>query len=145
MADKTLTSANSTFYLTVNNLYPTPRKLEGYAADNIFSSDAVDLVETVMGADGIFHGGKVFNATPQEFQLMPDCDGCDVMANWVQAQETAREVYKASATFTIPSIGKKFTCTDGFLTRAPKFPTAGRILQAMQFTIQWGSVTVEDV
>ncbi|WP_414499436.1 phage tail fiber protein [Zymobacter sp. IVIA_12111.31 C1] len=145
MASKTLTSANCTFYLTVENLYTTPRKLEGYGADNIFSTDAVDLAETVMGADGVLHAGKIFVETPQEFQLMPDSNGCTIMENWVQAQETAREVYQASATFTIPSIGKKYTCTNGFLVRAPKFPTAGKILQAMPFSIKWGSVTVEDV
>ncbi|BBG30450.1 phage tail fiber protein [Zymobacter palmae] len=145
MADKTLTSANSKFYLTVNNLYPTPREISGYAADNMFTGNEVDLVETVMGADGIGHGGKIFNFTEQNFQLMPDSNGCDVMSNWVQAQETAGEIYKASATFTITSIRKKYTCTGGFLTRAPKFPTAGRILQTMQFTIQWSSITWEDV
>lgn len=142
---KNITSANSSWHLTIDNLYPTPKKIDGYAADNMATTDGVDLVETVMGADGIFHAGKIFNPTSQNFQLMPDSNGCEVFANWVQAQETARDVYRASATFIYPSIGKKFTCTDGYLTNAPKFPSAGRVLQAMQFTIQWGSVTVEDI
>ena len=47
-----LTSANSEFMITINDLYPVPQKLQGYSADDAFTTDAVAATETQVGVDG---------------------------------------------------------------------------------------------
>ncbi|WP_321899871.1 phage tail fiber protein [Paraburkholderia heleia] len=53
----TITSANSAFSISVTDLYPVPQAIHGYAADDAFTAEAVEMAEIVMGVDGHMSGG----------------------------------------------------------------------------------------
>ena len=47
-----ITSANATLILTVENLYPSGVKIEGFSTDSSFAMDDDTIAETHMGVDG---------------------------------------------------------------------------------------------
>jgi hypothetical protein len=137
---KTITAANSVFALTITGLYPAPQILHGYAADDAFSTDALESAETVMGLDGHLSGGYIFNPIKQTIVLMPDSDSLDVFNNWSLAQLASREVLVANASISLPAIGKKYVLTRGFLTSHKPIPDVKKVLQSVPYQITWGSV-----
>jgi len=141
----TITAANSQFSLAIADLYPTPQSLQGYAADDAFSTDAVDITETVMGVDGHLSGGFVFNPVSQTINIMPDSPSLEIFENWYLASKTAREVYVANGTIIMPAISRKFTLKRGFLISTPPIATARKTLQPLAFSLQWESVTQEQI
>ena len=68
----TLTSANSALSLKISGLYPTPQSVAGYATDDMFSTDDVNPVETMMGADGKLSGGYTPYPTKLNLPLQAD-------------------------------------------------------------------------
>ncbi len=136
----TITAANSVFALAITGLYPSPQVLQGYAADDGFSTDAVENAETVMGLDGHLSGGFVFNPIKQTIILMPDSASLVVFNNWSLAQLASREVLIANASITLPATGQKFVLTRGFLTSHKPIPDVKKVLQSVQYQITWGSV-----
>lgn len=140
MAEKTITSANSVFTLTVAGLFPTPVQLSGYASDKAFMTEAVDMAETQMGVDGRMTAGFVFNPVKQTVTLQADSPSKDFFSVLVQAMKTAREIYWISGSITLPSTGEVFTLTRGVLNNAKQIPDAQKVLQPMDFAITWESV-----
>lgn len=140
----TITSANSSFALAITNLYPTPQKIEGYAADAMFAFEDVTLAQTIMGVDGKLSAGYVFNEQKQTVTIMPDSDSLEVFSNWYTAQRTAKDIYTATGTIIMPSIGKKFTLKKGILTNGKPMPDAKKVLQAQEYKITWENVTSEN-
>jgi hypothetical protein len=141
MTPLTLTSANSSYLLAIDGLYPTAQKLEGYMADASFATDRVETAETVLGVDGNLSGGWLPTAIKQTISLMPNSPSYPVFENWANAQNAQREVMIASATILIPGLGKTYTCTKGFLTGAKMMPDAKKVMQGSEFEITWNSIT----
>jgi len=48
-----LTGANSIYTLAISSIFPSPQQLQGYAADDVFTSDPLESTETLMGVDEI--------------------------------------------------------------------------------------------
>lgn len=138
-----ITAANSSFALAITNLYPTAQKVEGYAADAMFAFEDVQQVQTVMGVDGKLSGGYVFNEQKQTVTIMPDSPSLEMFANWYTAQYTAKDVYLATGTIIMPSIGRKYTLKKGYLTNGKPMPDAKKVLQPQEFKITWEQVTSE--
>lgn len=136
----TITSANSVYALAITGLYPSPQILQGYGADDGFTTDALESSEVVMGLDGNLSGGYIFTPVKQVITLMPDSPSLDVFNNWSLAMLASREVLIANAAISLPSIGKKYVLTRGFLTSGKPIPDAKKVLAAVQFTITWGRV-----
>ncbi|MBZ9683206.1 hypothetical protein LB531_21345 [Mesorhizobium sp. CO1-1-2] len=136
----TLTAANAVITLAVPNLFPTPVQLQGFAADNIYDMDSVDQVETAMGVDGILSGGFVYNPTNQTFVLQADSPSIAFFETWAATQIQAKDVYTANGSTTLPSLGRSYISTKGFLVSMPPMPGAAKILQPRRFAIRWQSV-----
>jgi hypothetical protein len=140
MAGATLTVANSVIMLVVADLFPIPQQLQGYSADNVFSTEAVTSVETQMGVDGILSAGWVPAPRPQTFELQADSVSSRMFDAWYQAEQVARDAFIANGVIRLPSIGLSYICTRGFLTSHMAIPDARRILQPRRFTITWQSI-----
>lgn len=136
----TITAANSVFALTITGLYASPQILQGYASDDGFSTEAIEVAETVMGLDGHLSGGYVFNPYKQGITLMPDSPAIEIFNNWALAQQAVREVLIANASITLPATGKKYVLTRGFLTSFKPIPDVKKVLQSQQYQITWGSI-----
>jgi len=141
MAELTITSANSVYMLSINGLYPSPQKLEGFMAEASFATAAVEPAETVMGVDGHLSGGWLPTAVKQTISIMPDSPSYAMFENWINAMKAQREVMTADATISIPSLGKTYTCTRGFLTQTRMMPDAKKVMQGSEFEITWNDIS----
>lgn len=137
---KSITSANSSFTLTIPGLYPAPQKLEGFAVDDMFAFDGVSTVETKMGADGKFSAG--WKPTPRAvtINLQADSNSIALFEYWANAMEAAREVYACTGSVIIPGIKKSYTMSQGYLTNFSPMAGAKGTLDSQQFTITFASV-----
>ena len=141
----TITSANAAYAIAIANLYPVPQTLQGYAADDMFVTEAVELAETIMGADGKLSAGYIFNPIKQTITIMPDSASLKLFEQWRQAQNTARDVYRCNAVIQLPGISRKYTLSNGVLSSATPIPGARKTLAPVSFTITWEKVIGEDM
>ncbi len=140
MANATLTVANSVYMLVISELFPIPQQLQGYAADDVFSTEAVDSVEVVMGVDGFASGGWMPTLKKQTIVLQADSVSSLMFDAWQQAQEAVSDAFIAEAVITLPSLGRIYTCHKGWLTSYMPIPDARKILQPRRFQITWQSI-----
>ncbi|MVW80176.1 phage tail fiber protein [Bordetella sp. 02P26C-1] len=136
----TITSANSVLMLAISSVYPAPQKIEGYATDDAFASDAVTPAVAVMGVDGRLSAGYTPVPTVQTITLQADSPSLFLFETWASAMEAAKEVFFASGTLYLPSIDRKFTLINGVLTQLQRFPSARKTLEPMAYQITWESV-----
>lgn len=136
-----ITAANAVVMLTVPTLFQTPQQLQGFAADDIYDTDAINSVETQMGVDGRLSGGFVFVPVTQNFALQSDSDSVRFFDTWWTQMQAAQEVYTANGTILLPGVQKKFTMTRGFLSGYKPIPDAKKVLQAIRFAITWNRVS----
>ncbi|WP_063584245.1 phage tail fiber protein [Achromobacter ruhlandii] len=137
----TLTSANSVLMLGVGTVFAAPRKIEGYATDDAFAFDAVQLAQAVMGVDGYMSAGYTPQPVIQTITIQADSPSKGLFEAWIAAMKTSREVFYANGSLAIPSLERKYTLQRGVLTQAPPVPTARAILQPMTFQITWQDVS----
>lgn len=160
MAAKSLTSANSVLTITASNrgvstgltstssalstlsgLLGVPMTLEGWAADNAFSVDAQQRAVVVQGVDGNVHSGWVPHLNNFNLSLMPDSDSQEYLENLMAAEDTMRETLLITGVLLVPSIGRRYSLTNGTITNGTPVPTHGRILAAQATTIVFAKAT----
>jgi len=141
----TITSANSTFYLSVRDLFPIAQKMQGYAADDAFTLAKTDMAETQMGVDGRMSAGWVPAIKQLTFRLQADSPSVDVMDALIAAQDIAREVYFLDAVITLPATGKIYTLTKGVLKSAHAMPDAKKVLGPQEYELHFEQITAVPV
>jgi hypothetical protein len=137
----TITAANSVYMLAVTGLFPVPQLLQGYAADDAFSTEAVTPAEVVMGVDGRMSAGYTPYTTQQTITLMPDSPSILLFEFWLATQKAQGEVFRADAVISLPSIGQSYVMTYGVLTSITPIAGVKKVLQARAFTITWEGVS----
>jgi hypothetical protein len=135
-----LTGANSAIFLGITDLYDSPQQLQGFAADDIFDTEMVKLVETLMGVDGKLSGGFVHIERKQTIALQADSPSNDIFDNWAQAMEAQGDTYEANGVVSIYALGQKFTLTTGFLTGYTYMPAVKKLIQPRKFEITWNKI-----
>ncbi|AOM39680.1 MULTISPECIES: phage tail fiber protein [Xenorhabdus] len=138
-----ITAADAIITLSVTNLYPSGVQLQGFAADNIYGTEALELAETVRGADGKLSAGFIYGNIAQTFYIMPDSDSRDIFDTWATTSRASAAVFRCNATVILPSLKRKYSCVNGVLKQWKALPDAGRVLQASQAVIEWESITAE--
>lgn len=133
----TITSLNAIYMLTVPGVFDAPQRLEAFGVDEAFDTDPVESAVTQTGVDGIGTAGLVPREVPQTVTLLASSSSFIIFDNWIQAMDLLGDIIYANAVITLPSIGRKFTCYQGALTRYPTMPSARRTLQQRQFQITW--------
>ncbi len=140
MAGRSITAANAVYMLSIFPVFPIPVQLQGFAADDVFSTDPQTVAETSMGVDGLLSAGFVFNAVTQNITLQANSDSNNIFDAWQQAQKAVKDTYFANAVIMLRGIGSKWTMTNGVLTTYPPMPDAKKVLQPRRFGITWESV-----
>lgn len=140
MADTTITSANSVVTLTVPGLFNAPVQLSGYSADRAWNTNAQDLTEDQIGVDGRKTSGYVFTLVEQTFTLQADSPSKAIFKAIQTAMQTAREIYYISGEISLPATGEVFIGTRGTLKSVKPLPDGGKVLQPMDFVINWESL-----
>lgn len=145
MAKRTITSANSVFTLVVPDVFPVPQNLQGYAVDDAFDTESVELSEALMGVDGLMSAGYTPYITPMTIHLMADSPSIDLFDAWRGAVTAAQEVFFAQATITLTSVGRSYVLNKGVLTNYKPLSDAKKVLQAVSYTIKWEAVNPAQV
>ena len=89
----TITSANAVYMLAVTGMFPVPQRLEGFAADDVFDTEALTVAEVVMGVDGRLSAGYTPVPVKQNISLQADSPSIQLFETWYLAQKAAKEVY----------------------------------------------------
>jgi hypothetical protein len=140
MADTTITSANSVVTLSVAGLFPAPVQLQGYSTERAWQSDNQELAEVQMGVDGRMTAGFVPNPVRQTFALQADSPSKAIFKAIADAMKAARDVYYVTGSISLPSTGEAFSCVRGVLQNHKAIADAGKVLQAMDYTIVWQDI-----
>lgn len=135
-----ITGANATYMLSITSLFPAPIPLEGFAVDDVFDTEDLEISENIMGVDGKMSSGIVFNPVKQTVMLQADSASNDLFDAWAQTQRQLRQVLYANAIVLLTSVGKTFVCTKGSLTTYKPVPTVKKLLQPRKYAITWESV-----
>lgn len=142
---RTITAANSILLLSVASVFPTPVQLQGFAADDVFDTENVQTVETMMGVDGRLSAGFTPAPVVQNFTLQADSPSNDIIEAWFLAMQTVREAFPATGSIRLPATRRAYTLRRGFLTGYTPTPAGKKVLQPRRFTITWESVTAANV
>ncbi|POS10229.1 hypothetical protein C3Y08_01920 [Burkholderia gladioli] len=136
----TITSANSVIMLGVSTIFPIAQQIQGYTADDIFDTDDVDMAEVVIGLDGKQSAGWVPYNVKWRISLMPNSDSILIFDAVITAERVAQEKFTWNGVATLKGISKKFTMSNGVLTRGKPIPDAKKTLQPQTYEITWESV-----
>lgn len=142
---KSLTGATAVFQLSIAGLYDQPQQLQGFAADDIFSTPAVKSIETLMGVDGFMSAGYVFVEKEMSIALQADSDSNAIFDNWDAAQQAQEDVFFANATVVLKALGSKWTLTRGVLSSFMPIPDTKKLIQPRKYTITWNTMSVSPV
>jgi ribosomal protein L34 len=134
-----ITAANASLTLAITGLFDVPQVLQGFAADDVYSLDEIENVETYMGVDGVLSGGFVYKAIEQGIMLQADSASNDLFDIWYTQQQSDKATYLAQGLIVLPAIRKKFVQTNGFLV-GYKPPDGKKLLQPRRFRIRWNQV-----
>ena len=138
MAD--ITSANSKFVLAVPDVFATQQLVQGYATDDAFASEEIDVAEVLMGVDAKMSSGYIPVIIPMEIMLQADSPSIlNVFEAWHGANLANQTNYLATGTIVMPSIGTQYQFVNGVLLRVTPFPQAKKILQPVRYRIAWQS------
>lgn len=135
-----ITSANAVFLITIPSLYAVPQQLQGFSSDEIFATEPLESAETLMGVDGKQSSGFVFVAISQTIMLQADSVSNQVFDNWWASQRQVKDVYLANGSIALPSIGLKYTMTNGALKSYQPVADAGKTLKPRKYTISWENI-----
>lgn len=139
--NRTLTTANSSFALQIDGLFPVPVNIQGYSTDNMFSTASINNAELKMGADGRLSAGYTFVEKPFTFVLQADSESNDVMDAWIAAEEAQKEKLIANGIVIISGINSKFAMTRGFLGDHVPMTEAGKTAQPRSYTITFETIS----
>lgn len=139
-----ITSADAIFILTVPELGIVGHKLQGFAVDKAFSSENKIYSETQVGVDGKLSAGYTPTKTTMMLTLQADSDSRKVMNAILEAMETSKKVYYMSGVITLPATNENFSLTRGAIVSGKKSPDAAKLLQPIDYSIDWESVRVSE-
>lgn len=136
-----ITSANAVFHLAIESIFPSPVRLQGFSADDIFTTESIPAAQTLMGVDGHLSGGFVFAPTTMTIALQADSASNDIFDTWYKEQKRRRDVFVARGVINLRALGQKFSLGTGYLTTWAPIPAAARVLQPRRHMITWEDVT----
>lgn len=139
----TLTTLNSVITLSVNGIFPSPIRLQGYSADDVYDNEEIDTAETSMGIDGLLSAGLIFVEIPWSITLQANSASNQVFDTWYQQQIANQDVSSGTMNIQLPGLGYKWVYSNGFLKKMNVAPSAKKIAQPRKFTIVWNSVAVQ--
>lgn len=142
---RSITSANAILLLGVVGLYPIPQKIEGFATEDLFDTEAINPTEALMGADGKLSAGLVNVPIPQNYALQADSDSIDFFDAWYAAMKAAQDVYFAQGIIQLPAIGRAYAMNNGVLSGYTPVADAKKVLQPRKFKITWQNIVATPI
>ena len=136
-----ITSANATVAMAVEGLPSI--MLDHFSADSSFTSDTVQAAETRMGVDGHMSAGYTPAIKTVTINLEPGSSSTQYMQLLRQVQETNMRPYKVQMVISIPSIGKRYSFSEGVLQSFKDLPDGQNVLSPTQWVFHFEDLSVE--
>lgn len=136
-----ITSANATVAVSVGGLFSV--NLENFSADSSFTSDTVQAAETRMGVDGHMAAGFTPAIKTITINLEAGSPSTEYMQLLRQVQEVNMKPYKVNMVISIPSIGKRYTFSEGVLQSYKDLPDGQNVLSPTQWVFHFESMSAE--
>ena len=136
-----ITSANATVAVSVGGLFSV--NLENFSADSSFTSDTVQAAETRMGVDGHMAAGFTPAIKTVTINLEAGSPSHTFLQLLRQAQEVNLKPYKVQMVVSIPSIGKRYTLSNGVLQSYKDMPDGQTVLSPTQWVFHFESMSAE--
>lgn len=136
---KTLTTADISFVLSINGLFPAVT-IEGFGVDDAFSNESVRQAEVHQGVDGLVSAGFIFNLTEMTITIMPTSPSYLIFETWREKQIASKKIFAASGVINYPGINMSFVLQDVFLTSHQAMPNAKKIAQEMPYMLTIGKI-----
>lgn len=138
-----ITSANATVAVSVESLFSVT--LENFSADSSFTSDTVQAAETRMGVDGHMAAGFTPAIKTVTINLEAGSPSATFLQLLKQAQETNLKPYKVQMVISIPSIGKRYSYSNGVLQSYKDIPDGQNVLAPTQWVFHFEGLSVESL
>ena len=135
-----ITGANAVVMLAITGLFPVPLQLQGFAADDVFDTEAIESAEVLMGVDRKMSAGFVAVPVKQTYTLQADSASMFFFDTWWAAQQVIGDLYFASGIAVLNAVNQKWIMTKGALTSFKPTPDVKKLLQPRKFTVTWESV-----
>ena len=137
-----ITSANATVAMSVaEGLFSI--NLENFSADSSFTSDTVQAAETRMGVDGHMAAGFTPAIKTITINLEAGSPSTEYMQLLRQVQEVNMKPYKVQMVISIPSIGKRYTFSEGVLQSYQDLPDGQNVLSPTQWVFHFEGMSAE--
>lgn len=136
----TITSANAVIMLSAGTIFPVAQLIQGYAAEDIFDTDDVEMAEVQIGLDKKQSYGYVPFNVKWRLTLMANSDSILMFDSVIVAENVMTDKFRWDGVVTLKGIGKKYTMNNGVLTRGKVMPDAKKVLQPQTYEITWESV-----
>ena len=135
-----ITSANAVLTLAIIGLYPTPVRIQGFATDDAWDSESVEIKQIRLGVDGNLSAGLVPAATPMTIHLQADSPSIIIFTTWDQTEQQIGDAMSAEGLLSIPSRKVQYVMQNGFLRNVKRIPDGRRVLEPQVFTIEWNTI-----
>ena len=136
-----ITSANATVAMSVGGLFSV--NLENFSTDSSFTTDTVQSTETRMGVDGHMAAGFTPAIKPLTINLEAGSPSTEYMQLLRQVQEVNRKPYRVQMVISIPSIGKRYTFSEGVLHDCKALPDGQNVLSPTQWVFHFETMSTE--
>lgn len=139
MLTKDITSANAAVY--ANGEFGA-QEFKQFSADGAWAVDDFEFLEHRMGVDG--HVAVGF--TPVEKSVTFTFEANSPTVYWLgdmyRAMEKAKRPFYLTIAITVPSVGKKYTLNNCYLTSFKVIPDGGRTLEPVDATFTFESIDI---
>lgn len=136
-----ITSANATVAMSVGGLFSV--NLENFSTDSSFTTDTVQAAETRMGVDGHLAAGYTPAIKPLTINLEAGSPSTEYMQLLRQVQEVNKKPYRVQMVISIPSIGKRYTFSEGVLHDSKAIPDGQNVLSPTQWVFHFETMSAE--
>lgn len=137
---KDITSANASATLILD-LFPAGVKLEQFSADGAWSQDGYSVLETRMGVDGKMVAGYTPVEKEITFHFQANSPTIEKLNLIWQTMESTKTALWCNITITVPSINMTYVCANGVLMNYKMIPNAEKVLEPVDATFRFESVT----
>jgi hypothetical protein len=121
-------------------VFSVAQQVVGYATDDAFATEEIDVAETMMGVDARMSSGYIPVIIPMTVMLQADSPSIlGVFEAWHSSNRANQTNYYAQGTILLPSISLQYQLVNGVLQRVTAFPHAKRVLQPVSYRISWES------
>lgn len=135
-----ITSANAILVFAVPDYLPVPQQIQGFSTDDIFSTDSVTPIETMMGVDGQLSAGYLFVEKKMTVTLMASSPSNFFFDQLQAGEDAAVQAFAITGVITLPSLQMSYNLINGYMTGYPPIADAKKVMQPRKYTITWQAI-----